>query len=126
MSTFKLRGYCLCHKKVNSFMVLKFLSLTVQRLRSKALSLVCLFRFSEFLPLIPIVTQSPGERDGERGGMAIALMIIGFVSGALLRPLPLVIFTANLLPDHRISHISKAKEEPPEMSDMRDSAAPAP
>ena len=91
-------------------MVLKFLSLTVQRLRSKAFSLVCPFRFSEFLPLIPIVTQSPRESDGKRGEMAIAfLMIIGFVSGALLGPLPLIIGAADFLPDHWISHIEKAE-----------------
>ncbi len=48
-------------------MALKFLSLMVQRLRSKAFSLVCLSRFLEFLPLIPITTQSleGEERVGE-------------------------------------------------------------
>jgi hypothetical protein len=38
-------------------MVLKPLNLIVQRLRSKAFSPVCLFRFSEFLPLVPVVIQ---------------------------------------------------------------------
>jgi len=33
MRTFKVRGHCHCHKKVNSFMALKSLSLVVQRLR---------------------------------------------------------------------------------------------
>jgi hypothetical protein len=39
-------------------MALKFLSLMVQRFRPKAFSPVCLSRFLEFLPLIPITTQS--------------------------------------------------------------------
>ena len=33
MRMFKVRGHCRHHKKVNSFMGLKFLSLMVQRLR---------------------------------------------------------------------------------------------
>jgi hypothetical protein len=57
MRMFRVRDYCRWHKKLNSFLALKFLSLMVQRLRSKAFSPVCLSRFLEFLPLIPITTQ---------------------------------------------------------------------
>ena len=56
--------------KVNSLMVLKLLGLTVQRLRPKALLVVCLFRFPEFVPLISIAKQFPegggGKIQGER------------------------------------------------------------
>jgi hypothetical protein len=69
MRTFKVRGRCPCHVKVKSFMVLKFLSLTVQRLRPKALLLVCLFRLSELAPLFSIVKRSlEGESGGDSGG----------------------------------------------------------
>ena len=69
MRTFKVRGNGPCCKKVNSFMALKSLSLTVQRLRSKAFSPVRLFRFPEFLPLIPNTTQPQGgEGAGWFGG----------------------------------------------------------
>ena len=67
MCTFKVRGHCPCHRKVNSFRVLKSLSLTVRRLRSKAFSLVCLFRFGEIPAFIPVATESlRGEKIGER------------------------------------------------------------
>jgi hypothetical protein len=48
-------------------MALKFLSLMVQRLRSKAFSPVCLSRFLESLPLIPITTQSLEGEERVRG-----------------------------------------------------------
>jgi hypothetical protein len=50
-------------------MALKSPSLMVQRLRSKAFSPVCLSRFLEFLPLIPITTQplrEEGKGEGDR------------------------------------------------------------
>jgi hypothetical protein len=58
MRTFKVKGNCRHHKKANSFIILKPLSFTVKRWRSKILSLVCLSRFLEFLALIPNTTQS--------------------------------------------------------------------
>ena len=67
-------------QEVNPFMVLKPLSSTVQRLRSKAFSLVCLFRFSVFLALIPIVIQSPGERDRMREKLGIR-SVLWFAEG---------------------------------------------
>jgi hypothetical protein len=69
MRTFNVRGHCPRHKKVYSFMALKSLSLAVQRLLSKAFSLVCSSRFSEFLPLTPIATQSLGGEKRVKEGL---------------------------------------------------------
>ena len=63
-------------------MVLKFPSLMVQRLRSKAFSPVCLFRFSEFLPLHSL--QRGEEKVGAtrlRDEGAIVKPFNAFVSG---------------------------------------------
>ena len=59
MRTFKVRGYCYRHKRINSFMTLKSSVLIVERLRSKAFSPVCLSRYLESQPLILLTTQSP-------------------------------------------------------------------
>jgi hypothetical protein len=54
---FEVMGYCRCHRKANSFKVLSLPSSIVKRLRSKAFSPVCLFRFY-LLPLSSVTTQS--------------------------------------------------------------------
>jgi hypothetical protein len=66
MRTYKVIGYCPRHRKTNFFKALNLHSLIIKRWRSKAFSPDCLFRFSEFQPLSPIVTQPPTA--GERGG----------------------------------------------------------
>ena len=45
-------------------------------------------------------------------------MVVTPASGAPLRPLPLVIFTSNFLPDYWISHIEKSEEEATQMCEM--------
>ena len=45
--------------------------------RSKALSPVCLFRFSELQPLFPITTQPLGEREKGRGYFKYFLIRFG-------------------------------------------------
>ena len=62
MRTYKVIGHCPLHRKTNLFRALNLQSLIVKRWRSKAFSPNCLFRFLEFQPLFPIVTQPPRER----------------------------------------------------------------
>ena len=45
-------------------------------------------------------------------------MIVIFVSRAFLGPLSFVIFTTNILPDHRVSHIEDAKDKTPQMGEV--------
>ena len=65
MRTFEARGNGPCLWKGNPFIALKRLNVIVQRFRSKAFSLACLFRFPESsAPLPNCDTVSKG---GERG-----------------------------------------------------------
>jgi hypothetical protein len=74
MRMFNVRGHCPRHMKGNSFMVLKSLSLTVHRLRSKAFSLVCLSRLPEILPIVPLGQNlQRGEGNFSEEGNSIAV-----------------------------------------------------
>jgi hypothetical protein len=67
MRTFDVRENGRRHKKVDSFMTLALLSFTFKRLPPKASSPAYLSRFSEFLALIPIATQSRWEEGWGEG-----------------------------------------------------------
>jgi hypothetical protein len=42
-------------------------------------------------------------------------VIIVLVPRALLSPFPLIVFTANFLPDRRISHVEEPKDQTPQV-----------
>ena len=50
-------------------------------------------------------------------------MIIILIIGALLRPLPLVIFAPNLLPDDGVGHIDQTEQEATQVGEVRDTPA---
>jgi hypothetical protein len=50
-------------------------------------------------------------------------MVIIVVVRSSLRPLTLIIFTANFLPNIGIGHVDKTEEKPTQMSEVSDAAS---